>query len=608
MHFQWQIASLLVAATLEIAIAIVVRARSRAFARDPFLLGLLVGAAWALTYALDLSTDSYGAKLLLLRLRFTFLPFYPLLWSETAYRFARGRKMFGGGRLVAGLIVPVVTAVLAWVPVSAAPLALLRPDLRLDLAGPLPILRFAFGPWAVIFGAFALTMFAIAVLTLIWYRGESQWDRAGRWLLLAAFGFGFVLNALQALNLSPTPGINYAPIFAPFTFGLVAVALIRGRLLDLAPVARTALIESLDELLIVIDADDRVVDLNRAACTALGTAPENAWGEPAEALLGQWPAVVDRLRSGRRGTSEVRRGDTVFELTQLPVIDRRQRTQARILVLRDITARKRDEEALRRAKEAAEAGNEAKSRFLATMSHEIHTPMNGVMGFTQLLRTTPLDAEQREYVNLIEQSGQALLLIIDDILDYAKITAGPLEFETAPCFVAVVVGQACEAVRPRATEKGLALHWVIAPEVPAKIVSSPQRLGQILAKLLDNAVKFTERGGIEVRVTGRGRQAEAAGRDRCTLEFAVRDTGIGIAPAALEHIFRPFAQADDSDSRKFGGTGLGLPIARRLCELLGGGLMVASQPGQGATFVARIEAVAAVLAVVEAPATELRAG
>jgi PAS domain S-box-containing protein len=608
MHFQWQIASLLVAATLEIAIAIVVRARSRAFARDPFLLGLLVGAAWALTYALDLSTDSYGAKLLLLRLRFTFLPFYPLLWSETAYRFARGRKMFGGGRLAAGLIVPVVTAVLAWVPVSTAPLALLRPDLRLDLAGPLPVLRFAFGPWAVIFGAFALTMFAIAVLTLIWYRGASRWDRAGRWLLLAAFGFGFVLNALQALNLSPTPGINYAPIFAPFTFGLVAVALIRGRLLDLAPVARAALIENLDELLIVIDADYRVVDLNRAACVALGTAPEKVLGETVEALLIQWPAVADRLRSGGSDRSEVRRGDAVFELTLLPVIDRRQRTQARILVLRDITARKRDEEALHRAKEAAEAGNEAKSRFLATMSHEIHTPMNGVMGFTQLLRTTQLDAEQREYVNLIEQSGQALLLIIDDILDYAKITAGHLEIEIAPCFVAVVVGQACEAVRPRATEKGLTLHWVIAPEVPAKIVSASQRLGQILAKLLDNAVKFTERGGIEVRVACRGRQTESAGRDRCTLEFTVRDTGIGIAPETIERIFQPFGQADTSNTRRFGGTGLGLPIARRLCELLGGGLTVASQPGQGATFVARIEAVAAVPAAIEATVAELKAG
>ena len=608
MHFQWQIASLLVAAGVEIAIALVVRARSRAFARDPFLLGLLVGAAWALNYALDLSTDSYAAKLLLLRMRFTFFPFYPLLWSETAYRFARGRKMFSDWRLAAGLIVPVVTAVLAWVPVSIAPLALLRPDLRLDITGILPVLRFAFGPWALVFGIFSLTIIAIAVLTLIQYRGESQWDRAGRWLLLAAFGFGFVLNALQALHLSPTPGINYAPIFAPFTFGLVAVALIRGRLLDLAPVARAALIESLDELLIVIDADDRVVDLNRAACVALGTAPENAWGEPAEALLGRWPAVVDRLRSGGRGPSEVRRGDAVFELTLLPVIDRRQRTQARIVVLRDITAGKRDEEALRRAKEAAEAGNEAKSRFLATMSHEIHTPMNGVMGFTQLLRTTQLDAEQREYVNLIEQSGQALLLIIDDILDYAKITAGPLEFETAPCFVAVVVGQACEAVRPRATEKGLALHWVMAPEVPAKIVSSPQRLGQILAKLLDNAVKFTERGGIEVRVACRGRQAEAAGRDRCTLEFAVRDTGIGIAPAALEHIFRPFAQADDSNSRKFGGTGLGLPIARRLCELLGGELTVASQPGQGACFVAQIVALAVAPTADEVPATEFKAG
>jgi len=344
----------------------------------------------------------------------------------------------------------------------------------------------------VIFGAFALTMFAIAVLTLIWYRGESRWDRAGRWLLLAAFGFGFVLNALQALNLSPTPGINYAPIFAPFTFGLVAVALIRGRLLDLAPVARTALIESLDELLIVIDADDRVVDLNRAACVALGTAPEKAWGEPAEALLGQWPAVVDCLRSGGRGPSEVRRGAAVFELTQMPVIDRRQRPQARILVLRDITARKRDEEALRCAKEAAEAGNEAKSRFLATMSHEIHTPMNGVMGFTQLLRTTQLDAEQREYVNLIEQSGQSLLLIIDDILDYAKITLAIWSSKPRPASSLSWWGRPakrCDRARPRRVWRCIG-H---CPEVPAKIVSSPRRLDQILAKLLDNAVKFTER-------------------------------------------------------------------------------------------------------------------
>jgi PAS domain S-box-containing protein len=608
MHFQWQIVSLLIAASLEIAIAFVVRARSRALARDPFLLGLVMGAVWALNYALDLSTDSYPQKLLLLRLRFTFLPFYPLLWAETVYRFARGQKLFPGWRMAAVLTVPVLTAVFAWLPASAAPLALLRPDLHLDLSGSLPVLRFDFGPWAVFYGALSLAVLAVAVLALLRYRGESPWDRAGQWLVLAAFGLGGAFNALQALDLSPTPGINYAPIFAPFTFGLVAVALIRGRLLDLAPVARTALIESLEELLIVIDAEHRVIDLNRAACAILAIAPEKVWGESVEALLGHWPAVIDRLRSGAPGRSEVRRGSTVYELTLLPVIDRRQRTQARILMLRDITARKRDEEALRRAKEEAEAGNEAKSRFLATMSHEIRTPMNGVMGFTQILHSTPLDAEQREYVKLIEQSGQSLLLVIDDILDYSKITSGDTTLAAVPCYVAVLVGQACEAVRPRVNRKGLTLQWEIAPDVPGKIESDPRRLGQILAKLLDNAVKFTEQGGIEVRVACLGRQTRTEGGDRCTLVFAVSDTGIGIEPLALERIFQPFVQADTSTTRKYGGTGLGLPIARRLCELLGGELTVASQPGQGATFVARVVALASGSTEAEAAATVLKAG
>jgi PAS domain S-box-containing protein len=594
MHFQWQIASLLVAAGLEIALAIVVRARSRAFACNPFLLGLTIGAVWALNYALDLSTSTLGTKLLLLQLRFTFLPFYPLVWAETLYRFARGRKLLYGWRLAAGLAVPAITTVLVWLPVSAAPLALFGPDFQLDLSGPLPVLHFTFGPWAMMFGLFSLIVVAIAVLALIRSHGESRWDRAGRWLLLSALGLGLVLNALQALGLSPTPGINYAPIFAPFTFGLVALALIRGRLLDLAPVARAALIESLEDLLIVIDADNRVVDLNRAASAALGTATEKAWGEPVDALLSQWPEVADRLRRGAPDKSEVQHGAAVYELTLLPVIDRRHRTQARILVLRDITARKRDEEALRHAKEVAEAGNEAKTRFLATMSHEIRTPMNGVVGFSQVLRTTNLDAEQIEFVNLIEQSGQSLLTIIDDILYYSQITTSQPTLEAVPCDVAVLVLRACEGVQPRATQKGLALRWHVAPEVPAKIASDPRCLEQLLAKLLDNAIKFTAKGGIEVRVSCLRQQTESTGRDRCTLEFAVSDTGIGIAPAALERIFHPFGQADTSSTRKYGGAGLGLPTARRLCELLGGEMTVASQPGQGTTFTARIVAPAAV--------------
>jgi two-component system, sensor histidine kinase and response regulator len=367
-----------------------------------------------------------------------------------------------------------------------------------------------------------------------------------------------------------------------------------------------ALIHALPDRIYAKDTLSRFTLNNRAHLAALGAlTQEEALGKTdadfrPEAIAAASLADDSRVLTtgeaivNREETSVLPDGSRIHLLTtKVPLRDSSGRIVGLVGVSKDVTARKDAEEELKRtnrrleettreatrlADEAARA-NAAKSEFLANMSHEIRTPMNGVIGMTGLLLDTDLTPEQRQYAEVVRTSADALLSLINDILDFSKIEAHKMEIERLDFDLRSTVEGAAELLASRASEKGLRLAGFVAPNVPGLLRGDPGRVRQVLVNLAGNAVKFTERGEVVIRVELLGEDQQTA-----TLRFSVTDTGIGIPPPHLSRLFQPFTQMDGSTTRRYGGTGLGLAISKQLVELMDGEIGAESVVGEGSTF------------------------
>ena len=535
---------------------------------------------WSLLYTLELSSTRIEVEIFWAQTEYLGIVSVPMLWLVFSLIYTERRAWLSGKRWLWLLVEPLLVFGAVW----SNPLhyqwweqtsqATINGIPQMDVVHGLLF-------WLHTAYSYLLMLAGSGLLFVHWRSSRGLYRRQAGILLIAAL-VPWLANFIYLAGLNPLEGLDLTPFAFTITSLMMSWALFRYRLLDVVPVARDRVLESMNEAVIVLDDKNRIVDLNPAA-RRLIVPQRGVIGQPAGDALQRWPDLVEQYRDVEEAQAvlvlDTDAGQRHFDLRISPILDIHGMRLGRLVVANDITERVESESALRQAMQTAEAASRAKSIFLATMSHELRTPLAVILGYSEILQKKAekqQDASLAQRLDKIQGAGNQLLEMIERILEYAQLDAGTLPLDKQRFDIAPMVMETVMDLREAVEKNGNTLNVQIADT--STLYGDARRLRQALVSLLDNAIKFTQDGQITVSVQ---RRQTADGK---WVDICVSDTGIGMSAEQQAEIFTPFTQADNSSTRAYGGIGLSLTFSRRLVELMGGVLIVKSAPGEGSTF------------------------
>lgn len=566
-----------------------------------FALLMLALTEWSLGYMVELASAELATKVLWAKIEYLGIVSVPSLWLIFVLQYTGQPERLTRRNLILLTIEPIVTLLLVWTNEFHR---LIWASVELDTSGAFPLWKavHGLGFWGHAGYSYLLLFLGSSLIVQALLRSPHLYRRQAGALLIAAAA-PWIGNALYLAELSPLDLTSIAFTLA----GLVlSWSLFRFRLLDIVPVAHEVIFESMSDGVIVLDIQGRILDLNPAAQAIIERTTPVAIGQEFEQMLPEHDRPMERYSDVIQTREEIALGEgeirRYYDLRISPLRDRSGHLTGRLVILHDVTETKRVEQELRQARDAAEAANQAKTVFLTNMSHELRTPLTSVIGYSELLQEEAVELECADLVPELESirmSGKRLMTLINDVLALSRIEAGSMEIELTTFPLDSLIEQVTDACRALMDENDNTLR-VYTPRDLGHMHADRDKVRHILLSLLDNAAKFTHEGQVTFSVT-----RETSANKTKWIRFRVADTGIGMSSEQMQDLYREFWQADPSETREYGGSGLRLALSQRFCQMMGGTIDVESESGHGSTFTVRLPAeVPARLPRVESAHTE----
>jgi PAS domain S-box-containing protein len=548
---------------------------------------MFFGGIWALFNFLTAMSKGQEMKVFWDNLSFIGAVIAPVTWLVFSIKYTRKEKFFKNKYIVLFYIIPAITLHCVFIK-ALRPFFITDISFELLEGSSIYLINYKFGSWFWVHIIYSyMCIFLATILHLRMLAKLPQVYKNQAMTMLVVVLIPLIGSALYIFGCGPIKVLDTTV----FSFGLSGIifyiGMCRYNIFELAPVARDAVMDIMEDMVVVMDINNKIIDINKAVRDAFGKSSEKFVGQSAEEIIKnskinkEININSDRLQ--KKITIKFYGRLMHFHIKKSNLCDNKKNVIGSILVLRDITDLEETLSNLEKAKLIAESASKAKSEFLAVMSHEIRTPIHGIIGMAELLEDAKLSDLERENLEGLKNSADSLLYIINDILDFSKIEAGNMELESISLDIREVIFKAVRTINFSKNSSKIDFSYDIDKNIPKYILGDSIRLKQILLNLLSNAFKFTEKGKVELKV-----YPIEIDETKALLEFSVSDTGIGISNEKIVRLFEKFHQLDSSTTREYGGTGLGLSIVKSLIELMGGDIRVESEVGKGSNFIFQV--------------------